>query len=172
MRAFCSHSNDPILITLPTEEVRKQRKNTRTLPPLPESVPGFAGMKNIDDMKDLKQVELEETKSTFGITEDPPLALKRTPSKHMPSIKRTPSSKNTDPSDSKPMLHPSSLEPVESEDKNSSLHVKAPSSYPTNLEDIFADIDDAGEGLVDSSLKFKVDGVFIHEDYPSSSSQR
>jgi hypothetical protein len=129
-------------------------------------------MKNIDDMKDLKQVELEETKSTFGITEDPPLALKRTPSKHMPSIKRTPSSKNTDPSDSKPMLHPSSLEPVESEDKNSSLHVKAPSSYPTNLEDIFADIDDAGEGLVDSSLKFKVDGVFIHEDYPSSSSQR
>eukprot|EP00026_Physarum_polycephalum_P007231 Phypoly_transcript_07289.p1 GENE.Phypoly_transcript_07289~~Phypoly_transcript_07289.p1 ORF type:complete len:493 (-),score=61.15 Phypoly_transcript_07289:25-1503(-) len=101
-------------------------------------------------------------------------SIKRTPSdiKTDKNVKRTPSNRTLA---STPILDPSldQEEEIQEEEKNMSLHVKIPpvASYPANLEDIFANMDEAGEDLGDSSLKLRVDGVFM-DDYPSSSSQR
>lgn len=164
------------------EEVRKQRRYTRSL----AHPNALAHAEHRDD----KHVEMQETKQSLLISDSPsspsspaspssassasPLPLKFTPSTK--SIKRTPSStKHVGEDDSKPILHLSAeSEPGEEvSDKNLSLHVKTPATqYPTNLEDIFADMDAGEEPLEDSSLKLRVDGVFISDEYPSYSSQR
>ena len=122
---------------------------------------------------ELKDVELKDT--SLAITSDSPVSFKSTSSvKRMPSLLK----QTAPPEEVKPMLHLSTSTEVERQDwednKNSSLHVKAPvSAYPTDLEDIFADIDDVGggEGSENSSLKLKVDSLlFISDDYPSTTS--